>query len=771
MSALVATGLGWTWADGTVALDGLDLRIEPGERVLITGPSGCGKSTFIRLAAGLLPHHGLGVARGQIAVHGADPARWTGEERARNVGVVLQQPGDQLVTGSVGDEVRLGPASIGLSVDVRAALADVGLAVDPARAPQRLSGGQQQRLVVAAGRACGARVLLLDEPLAHLDPDGARALLEALDGLARAGTAVVLVEHRLEATLPWADRVVVLRAGRGVYDGADPPTALLAGDGLQVPPLRRIAEAGGLSGPVEPTAVDAGAPVLVRPAGPLMRGERALCPLPELVVRSGERIALVGPNGVGKSTLLEALAEGSGAVHVPQDPDLSLFCPTVAAELAYGPTERGVPAAVTLETFGLHGLEARSPHGLSRGQRLRLAVAAAVAVSPEILLLDEPTAGQHTDAVNRTLEAACEAVSGALVFATHDVELALRFATRVWVLGADGLVAEGPPHEALLHVPLPPLQREQARRGWPLASVDRQLASSGAGPVGAPPEAGVLEAREEPPEPARAASMLGPAGALAAVLGVGMLAVLLDGAVALAGLAVVSFLVLVTRPLEARTRWRLGLGLLAVVWSTVVSQGLFYGDLPRTALVRIGPIALWWEGLVWGAVQSARLVAVSSAGLALALSYAPDRLLGVLRRLRVPGGLAFLAVTALRFVPVVAGEWGTVRAARARRGRALHRRGPWSWVRTEVLMLRPLVVRALRRARVLAESLDSRGFDVRVGVRSVEPTSLLDRATAGLFAGAVASVAVLQAVYALYVWDLYRHPGLSGLYAWVQTWL
>lgn len=774
MSALVARELRWTWADGTVALDGVDLTVAPGERVLVTGPSGCGKSTLVRLASGLLQRHGDGRIGGSVAVSGEDPARWDGPARARAVGVVFQDPQDQIVTGRVGDEVAFGAVSAGRSADP-GWLGRVGLTVRPERSPHALSGGQQQRLAVAGALAGGAGLLLLDEPLAHLDRAGSEALLAQLDGLARAGTAIVLVEHRLEAALAWCDRVVVLDRGRVAHDGAAPDPERLRGDGLEVPPTARIAAAGGL---------DALGPVTVpdRPSRPacvhlaaerLAHGTHVVLEAVDVDVRAGEVLAVVGANGSGKSTLLAALerAAPDRCVRVPQDPDLSLFCSTVADELAYGPDERGVAPAVRVADMGLGGLERRAPLGLSRGQRQRVAVGAAASVGPEVLLLDEPTAGQHADAVRATLAAVRRArPDGALVLATHDVELALAVADRAIALGAGRVLDEGPPERVLRALVLPPLQEAQRARGWPLADVDRQLASSGRGPADLPREPALLDGlpeREEGPEPARAASY----GAVAAVLGVSGLAVLLDRPASLGILAGVSLLALLTRPIGAVARRRVLLGVLAVVWSTVLSQGLFYGDLPRTALIELGPLVIWREGVGWGLVQSLRLVAVGAAGLSVALTSAPDRLLDVLRGLRVPGGPAFLALTALRFVPVVAGEWGTVREARARRGRPLHRRGPWAWLTTELTMLRPLVARALRRAGRLGEALESRGFEPGRDRGPVPGWTAGDRVLAGLSGGAVAVVLVLQIVHGLYLLEVWRHPSLNPLYAWVRAWL
>ncbi len=521
--SLTLTELGWTFAGAnTPAVDGVSAAVRPGEKVLLTGASGCGKSTLLRLAAGLLQRFGDGEARGEARILGRDPAVASPAERAALVGLVSQDPADQLVTGSVSDEIAFAPESVGWEparIDARidALLPLLGLDVAPDRDPRALSGGQQQRLVVAATLAVGAPLLLLDEPLAMLDPAAARALLERLDALAAEGTAILLVEHRIEACLGWCDRVWWMSAGRLIRDVApdalDPD--LLRAGGLAVPALldvearlrargRSLREAG--IDPLRPaTATGArreppGAATIAPGSAPrLLHAEdlrhrygttEALRGV-SLTLHAGERVALLGANGAGKSTLLAALAGevgvgriegGARVVPVPQDPDLSLFSATVRAELAYGPRERRLPAADVADAvarvagaLGLEALLERAPQALSRGQRLRVAVGAALTCAPDVLLLDEPTSGQDDASVDGVLAALDEALPGsALVFATHDVGLALRFATRVLLLDGGRLVADVAPDAlpaALLPggpVALPPLAALCAARGWPL---------------------------------------------------------------------------------------------------------------------------------------------------------------------------------------------------------------------------------------------------------------------------------------------------------------
>ncbi len=446
------------------AVSGLDLRVPAGQLVLVTGPTGCGKSTLLRLAAGLLPRHGLGERLGMVRIADRDPALTPPAERVRLAGFVSQSPDRQIVTGSLGDEIAFGLESALAAPDeidarITELLADLQLPTDPERSPATLSGGMRQRLVVAAALAPSPRVLLLDEPLAHLDPRAATELVARLRAQADAGVTVVLVEHRLGPCLPVCDRVVVMDQGRVVQD--TPPDQLdeaaLGGLGLRLP------------GPTPaPTS-------LVVPTGPSLLEARDLSwtwPGAEtsalssvsVSVRAGERVALLGPNAAGKSTLLGCLAgDLDGGVRgtervilVPQDPDLALFCETVAEEIEYGPREARLRAGEIEriaddagQALSVRDLWPRAPQALSRGQRLRTAVAAALTCDRPVLALDEPTSGQDHDQVDRMMRALAERPQMALLFATHDIDLAIRHATRVLLLRDGEIVFDGPTAEAV----------------------------------------------------------------------------------------------------------------------------------------------------------------------------------------------------------------------------------------------------------------------------------------------------------------------------------
>lgn len=445
----------------TPSVSDADLSLAAGEILLLTGPTGCGKSTLLRAAAGLAGRHGQGVLTGEILLCGTDPAAMAPAERVRRLGFVAQEPQDQLVASTVGDELAFAMESArqdpqAIAERLPELLAQVGLEVELERATLALSGGQTQRLVCGAALAAGAEVLLLDEPLAQLDPIGARTLMRRLRELADQGLSVLIVEHRLEATLPFADRVVLMADGH-IHSRA------ATVDGGLGPEQHQAALKMGLSVPGQ----DPPNPAQAQPVGPLVLDpgslhhrywgseQDALVPT-SFILHAGERVALLGPNGAGKSTLLGLLTgqlgpERPGVVGVPQDPDLCLFCSTVAKEVAYGPVDQRVPDAQlrtqsAMQALSVDDLAHRAPHALSRGQRLRVAVAAALSCAPRVLVLDEPTSGQDHEQVEQMMQALREALKdGALVFATHDVDLALRHATRVLVLEQGAVVAQGSP--------------------------------------------------------------------------------------------------------------------------------------------------------------------------------------------------------------------------------------------------------------------------------------------------------------------------------------
>jgi len=427
---------GYVYPGGTSGVSGVDLEVPPGERLLLTGASGSGKSTLLRLAAGLVQRHGMGDVLGQVEVGGQDPAQLSPQERAASVAFVSQIPSDQLVTGTLGDELAFGLESAGWEPDriarrIEALWRLLGVGVGLERDPARLSGGQQQRVVVAASMAVGAPLLLLDEPLAQLDREGVVALLGLLTELSDSGVAVVLAEHRLKACLPWATRVAVLDHGHLARVCTPAEMSLPA----PLRPMPRGRPSDAILASVDDVRVSYGDVEVLRGV--------------DLTIRTGERVALVGPNGAGKSTLLSVLAgEIPGAtvhgrvVDVPQDPDLALFCSTVAEELAFGPLDWGLSEEETADrvsrvaaSLGIASLLERPPQALSRGQRLRVAVGAALTTGPALLLLDEPTSGQDRESILGIMDALDALPSDvAVVFATHDHELARARSHRVIAL-------------------------------------------------------------------------------------------------------------------------------------------------------------------------------------------------------------------------------------------------------------------------------------------------------------------------------------------------
>ncbi len=270
--------------------------------------------------------------------------------------------------------------------------------------------------------------------------------------------------------------------------------------------------------------------------------------------------------------------------------------------------------------------------------------------------------------------------------------------------------------------------------------------------------------------------MTDPRARLGSLFALGVLTLCLEGAAPLGVVAGVTTIAALVHPRASGWRLRLLGVIVLLAWSTAISQGLFWSAWPRTPLVVFSlrpPLVLWREGVLHGLVQSLRFIALMAAGLWVALSTPPERLVAGLLGLRVPYGIALMGATALRFVPTVGAEMMAVRRARARRGRPVWRRTPLAWARLEVAMLRPVVARALRRARALAESLETRGVHPTAPRAVREPLgfTLPDALGLGGVVGLATGALVARTLFAAYGAGLYYSPGLRGLYAWVRAWM
>jgi cobalt/nickel transport system ATP-binding protein len=220
-------GLAYAYADGHQALFGVDLHVHRGERVALLGPNGAGKTTLVLHLNGILP-----AGRGSVQVCGLEVSKPNLQEIRRRVGVVFQDPDDQLFMPTVRDDVAFGPANLGvrgadLDARVRDALDRVGMGDFADRPPHHLSFGQRRRVAVATVLAMHPEILVLDEPSSNLDPTARRELAEILRGL---DVTVLMVTHDLPYALELCPRSVVLSDGVVVADGAT--AELLTDDAL-----------------------------------------------------------------------------------------------------------------------------------------------------------------------------------------------------------------------------------------------------------------------------------------------------------------------------------------------------------------------------------------------------------------------------------------------------------------------------------------------------------------------------------------------------------
>jgi energy-coupling factor transporter ATPase len=242
--------LTYTYPIGTKpAFEDVTINVEKGEFIVLTGPSGCGKTTLCRSFNGLIPHFYSGKLEGEITVSNLKVAEHPIHELAQHVGMVFQNPENQLFALSVEKDVAFGLENLGMSRKemrerVDWALKTAGIFELKDRAPYELSGGQQQRVAIASVLAMQPQIIILDEPTSFLDPVGAQKIFEVINSLNKElGITTILVEHRLDLTSKYASRVMIMDKGKIILDG--PPRKIFSSEearlvGVGIPKVTRL---------------------------------------------------------------------------------------------------------------------------------------------------------------------------------------------------------------------------------------------------------------------------------------------------------------------------------------------------------------------------------------------------------------------------------------------------------------------------------------------------------------------------------------------------
>jgi energy-coupling factor transport system ATP-binding protein len=495
-SPLVVDNLSFRYRDRQgAAIHNISFDAKPGEVLLIAGASGCGKTTLIRCINGLIPRSYKGEMSGRILVMGEEVKDWPLSRISQKIGTVLQDPERQILGTKVLNEVAFGLENLGLPREeiyqrVHSALNILEISHLSDRDTFTLSGGEKQKVALAGVVAMRPSILLLDEPLASLDPASAWDSLNTIRLLANQGMTVLMVEHRVEDVLRiQPERVMFLSDGEVRYLGnLSGLSKVVNYREVKLPAEDIVERAKEDPAPAKltllPSALDASPKT-----DALVKFENVAFGYDEqevlhginLEIKRGDIIAVLGPNGAGKTTFVKhaigLLKPKSGRVfvngqdtrqlsvaeiartlgYVFQSPSHMLFAPTVREELSFGPQNLRHPkedieqeVKEALRIVNLSDKEQDPPLALSFGQQKRVSIAAILAMRSRILVMDEPTAGQDYQNYMNFMDSILQMPGfEAILFITHDVDLAVIFANRVLIINDGQLIADGKPQDVL----------------------------------------------------------------------------------------------------------------------------------------------------------------------------------------------------------------------------------------------------------------------------------------------------------------------------------
>ncbi len=499
----------------------INLKIYPGEKVLIVGPSGSGKSTLAHAINGLVPFAFPGDIKGSYFVGGQDPSGLGIFGLGKMVGTVLQDTDGQFIGLTVAEDIAFAMENECISqeemfkrVDEVAEIVDLKHLKD--RSPRALSGGQKQRVSMAGVMVDRVPIMLFDEPLANLDPATGKSAIELIDRLHQEeDITVLIIEHRLEDALYRdVDRIILISDGEIAADLT--PAELLSSDllkkhGIREPlyltalkhagceitkeshpehietmdlqPYREQLKQWYEKSTVQKKELSKEEVLSVRNVSFSYEEETSILQNIDFSIKKGEMVSIVGKNGAGKSTLSNLICgfypvdEGVISLNgedlsswsikergekiglVMQSPGQMISKPMIFDEVALGLKVRGVPEEEikervfkVLKTCGLYPMRNWPVSALSFGQKKRVTIASILVMEPEVMILDEPTAGQdyrHYTEIMEFIKKINEELGVTILMITHDMHLMLEYTERAIVIADGQLLADDTPARIL----------------------------------------------------------------------------------------------------------------------------------------------------------------------------------------------------------------------------------------------------------------------------------------------------------------------------------